>query len=200
MKGLIQKDILLMGNQKKSLGIILLCGLSMFFSMDGSGVVTYLAMVGSIAVLSTISYDELENGYSYLLTCPVSRITYVREKYAFSILWAAVCCVIGTAADICVSLIRNQLVLEEAGMSLMVSMMLALFMFALMIPLQLKYGREKSKYVLYGIFAVILFAGFWIQEMQLAAFEQLMNGLGDMHEGVNQQLMIYWNYLVITSK
>lgn len=37
-------------------------------------------MVEMIAI-STIAYDEMDHGYQFLLTLPINKKTYVREKY-----------------------------------------------------------------------------------------------------------------------
>lgn len=53
---------------------------------DLSMAVPYVTMMFSIFSLTTISYDEFDNGMSFLFTLPVNRVKYVVEKYIFGIL------------------------------------------------------------------------------------------------------------------
>lgn len=87
MKGLLIKDIKLMKNQKNFFFIMLFVAVAMLFAeFDSSFVVSYFTMIASMFVLSTISYDEYDNGYAFLFTMPFARKAYVKEKYMFSIL------------------------------------------------------------------------------------------------------------------
>ena len=79
MKGLFIKDLLLLKNQKRTLPLLVLCGIVMSASMQPSSAIIYLAVLGSMLCTGTISYDEMDHGYSFLFTLPVTRKTYVRE-------------------------------------------------------------------------------------------------------------------------
>jgi len=48
-------------------------------------IIAYITVMVGILTLTTISYDEFENGMGYLFMLPVSRREYVGEKYLFSI-------------------------------------------------------------------------------------------------------------------
>lgn len=87
MKGLIIKDFLLFKSQKMFLIIVILvAGGLLVTGMDTIYICTYLTFMLSNLALSTISYDEYENGASYLFSLPVTRTGYVREKYVFFLL------------------------------------------------------------------------------------------------------------------
>ena len=58
----------------------------LFAEFESTFVVSYFTMIASMFVLSTISYDEYDNGYAFLFSMPFSRTSYVKEKYVFSIL------------------------------------------------------------------------------------------------------------------
>jgi len=154
MKGLLTKDFYLLGNQYRSLLLILICGIGMSFGMDTFSGIVYLTMIGSIFSLSTLSYDEMENGYSYLLTFPVSRKTYAKEKYVFSFLMSVFFCLLGLIICIIVGFIKDGQLIEEIGENVITSLMMSVFLISIMLPLRLKYGSEKSKFVLFGIFGI----------------------------------------------
>ena len=56
------------------------------FAMDSTFVVTYFTMIGSLLVLTTISYDTFDNGMPFLMSLPVSGKTYAQEKFLFSLI------------------------------------------------------------------------------------------------------------------
>lgn len=152
MKGLLLKDLYFTLQQKKMF-LIILCFFFMFYITQGaeSGpfVITYVTLMGGMFVLSTISWDEFDNSLSYLLTMPIKREDYVREKYLFGFLgtlgfWSVV------------TLAYVFLDFQNAGENLLMAsiMLLVVLMFEMiMIPVQLKFGGDKGRIVLIGIVA-----------------------------------------------
>ncbi len=88
MAGLLEKDFRLIFSRWQTLIVFLICAIVIGNSMDGTFIIGYLSMLGMVLLVGTASYDELDNGMAFLFTLPVSRKTYVREKYIF--------CVVGT--------------------------------------------------------------------------------------------------------
>ena len=83
MKGLLIKDIRLMKGQSTIL-LALLILVAVFTGVvsdvSPSFVVAYITIFLSIFVASTISYDEYDHGYLFLMTLPITRNKYVNEK------------------------------------------------------------------------------------------------------------------------
>ena len=101
MKGLLIKDIrLLKGQSTILLALLVLVAVFMGVVSDVSSffVVAYITIFFSIFVASTISYDEYDNGYLFLMTLPVTRKKYVNEKYIFGILISIFAWCVGMAA------------------------------------------------------------------------------------------------------
>lgn len=48
-----------------------------------------MTMFGAMIAVGTLSYDETDNGLAFLMTLPVDRKTYVREKYLFILICTA---------------------------------------------------------------------------------------------------------------
>ena len=156
MLGLLEKDFRLTLTRKQTMLIFFLLALIMGFSMDSSFLIGYLTMLATIIAVGTLSYDEFDNGLTFLMTLPFDRKTYVIEKYLFSLIMAAAAWLIGTVLAFIGSFFRHAPVnlIEELPMFL--SLIPALFLSAaVFIPLQLKYGSEKSRVVLFLIFGVI---------------------------------------------
>jgi len=147
MKGLLIKDLKLMLGQKKFFLVVV--GMGIFFMFSNANPVSgvsYITMLLSIFTLSTISYDEFDNGMAFLMTLPIERKTYALEKYVFAGLVSLVSAVgtsvlayiIGMVMDIPVDM-------EEVIGVACVMVLLSWLMLAVTIPLQIKFGAEKGR-------------------------------------------------------
>ena len=86
MKGLLIKDYKLMLGQKSFLGMAALMSvLYLAIYKDPTFAVVFITVMCTMFTVSTLSYDEYENGMAYLFTLPISRNTYVLEKYVFAL-------------------------------------------------------------------------------------------------------------------
>ena len=79
MKGLMIKDLRLLFNQKKTWIMYVLLCVMMGFSTQGAFMVGYTVMLCGVLGISTISYDQAENGMPFLFTLPIDRQGYVRD-------------------------------------------------------------------------------------------------------------------------
>lgn len=156
MLGLIEKDLRLSLARKQTLLIFFAAALIMGISVQGAIVIGYLTMLATIVAVGTISYDEFDNGFAFLMTLPFDRKTYVREKYLFSLISAAAAWCVGAIMYCIGSVVRH----NASNLTVELPMLLAIIpvMYlsaAIMIPLQLKYGAEKSRIALFLVFGVI---------------------------------------------
>ena len=134
MLGLLVKDLRIALTRKFALLIILVIALIMGTSMEGPFIIGYVTMIALMLAVGTIIYDEMDNGYVFMMTMPLTRKTYVREKY---------------------------LLLEVIPISLVLIPVLFILP-AVMIPLQLKLGAERSRiatYIIFGFIAGLIFMG-----------------------------------------
>ena len=87
MKGLFVKDIELMKQQKQF--FILVVVMEVILNLAGSGSVSfatgYFTIVTAIFAITTISYDEFDNGMAYLMALPSSKKDYILSKYLLMI-------------------------------------------------------------------------------------------------------------------
>lgn len=165
MKGLLIKDIKLMLGQKKFFVVVV--GMGIFFMLSNespiSGV-SYITMLLSIFTLSTISYDEFDNGMSFLMTLPIERKTYVQEKYVFAGLTSFFSAIATSALAYMMGLIMKNPVdmLEVVGVAGLI-ILVSWLILAIMIPIQIKFGSEKGRIAmllamgaLFGMFYVLV--------------------------------------------
>ncbi len=156
MRGLIEKDLRLTLARRQTLIIFFVMALLMGISMDSSFIIGYLTMLAAIVSVGTISYDEFDNGFAFLMTLPFDRKTYVREKYLFSLILSAAAWCIGAVLYCIGSLIRHNAINLTDELPVLLAILPVLYLSAaILIPLQLKYGAEKSRLVFFIIFGVI---------------------------------------------
>ena len=160
MLGLMRKDFCLLLQRSRALVIMVGVGVIIGFSTDGGFLMGYLTMISAILSIGTISYDEFDNGYPFLLTLPVTRKSYVTAKYLFCLLgvlagWEAAsvifagCCLVKGEGFRMAQLTEALAFLPVAGL-----------MTAVMLPLQLKYGAEKSRLALAVLAGVVVALGY----------------------------------------
>lgn len=89
MKGLLIKDFRLLKGQVYFLLIV--TGCVIVFMINGSEAfgVAYVCSMVALLSLTTVSYDEYENGCAFLFTLPITKKDYVKEKYLFDGIFAS---------------------------------------------------------------------------------------------------------------
>ena len=160
MKSLLLKDLLLLRSQTKSSLIILAMGLLFGISMNSSFVIGYMGFLFVILALSTLSYDEFENGNVFLFTLPFTRKQYVCEKYVFCLLALFAGVIVGTVFALPGVLIHKDVpepfwdILSSAAVMVAGS----LLMLCIMIPTRLRFGSENGRTISGFILGILVAA------------------------------------------
>lgn len=176
MKGLLIKDVLLTTKvQGKVFGALILFAIVMTFATENTFfIVSYLTFICSIFSINAIAYDEFGNGYSFLFTLPVDVKNYVTSKYIFSVIMTVASAVISFLIASVVSVVKGKGgEIAEYGIPTLGIVALVFVYLAILIPLELKFGSEKSRMLIFGviggsmavIFAVVKMVG---QNQELA--------------------------------
>ena len=161
MKGLLIKDMRILMRQKTTFLIIIILGV--FLGTNGGDMsfsMGYMMMVSNTLVITTIAYDYHERGMSFLLTFPVSKKTYVTEKYLLSVFIGVVTSSVGMLLNVLGGLWGAQVAWNEFWVIAAVSMAAALLMLALYIPVYIKCGPEKSRVAILIVVGVFLAGGY----------------------------------------
>lgn len=163
MKGLLIKDFQLSLLNIRMLVII--CVVSIFIASSSTGsaafIISYVTIIFFMFVLTSISYDEIDHSISFLFTLPISRKTYVREKYIFSLICGMIGLVFSTAVCMVVGTVKNVNLIEPDMIPAALGIYLTLlFIVALMLPIQLKFGGDNGRIALFIVFGVIVAAIF----------------------------------------
>lgn len=177
MKGFFIKDLHLMLNQKKMLVMFFVIGLLLTISnSDMSFAVSYTMFVMAIMASGTISYDTFENGMAYLMVLPAKRRDYVIEKYILIFATALITGVLISGVALAVasgqgnSIDVKGLLLQCGGLFLTLMIMMSF-----MLPVNIKYGAEKGRLVLFAVFAIVFIAAYIIRNTNVFSQEQIEN-------------------------
>ena len=179
MKGLFVKDIELMKQQKQFFVLVVVMGV--ILNLAGSGSVSfaigYFTFVTAIFAITTISYDEFDNGLAFLMTLPVTRKQYVAEKYLLGAgLTVAAWGIEAITGVICKGVAELQGCLSEK----IIYIPLALLMLSVSLPLVIHFGAEKGRYIAMVMWAIIIAVVYiLIKTMGLSAdaVDAWLNGL-----------------------
>ena len=169
MRGLLVKDIALMRNQMKSFAVILAAAVIMMVANDNVALpVAYVCMVFAMFGINSISYDEFDNGYSFLFTLPFKRRQYVLSKYVFSLLSVLTGAVIAFVFMVAVLAFRGEMHTLTEQIDFMIGYSAGAMVFlSILLPIHLKYGAEKSRIALIVIAAVVVAMAFLLEKIPM---------------------------------
>ena len=161
MRGLIVKDIELMKQQKQFFILVLIMGV--IWNLSGntsSGFTTgYFTIITAIFTVTTMSYDEFDNGMAFLMTLPISRKEYVKEKYLLGIGLTGVAWVIAVVlALICNFTAHKGRDIAEIFVGGTSMICIALLMLAVIIPMSIYYGVEKGRQLAVVLWIILIAA------------------------------------------
>jgi len=167
----------LRGRAKKPIGVLtptkIIIGGGSCASKDNIGT--------AIFAITTISYDEFDNGLAFLMTLPVTRKQYVAEKYLLGAgLTAAAWGIEAITGVICKGVAELQGCLSEKIIGTLIYIPLALLMLAVSLPLVIHFGAEKGRYIAMVMWAIIFAVVYiLIKTMGLSAdaVDAWLNGL-----------------------
>ncbi|MGN0438494.1 MAG: ABC-2 transporter permease [Lachnospiraceae bacterium] len=167
MAGLMVKDFRLLLQRKQSLFVFLVIGIMLSFSQSSSiFVIGYLTFVSFTLASGTISYDEFDNGYPFLLTLPITRKTYVLEKY---LLCLAVIVVSWIAAVVLCfvmeGILGNPIMVKDTLLVSVAVLPTPIFFMDILIPVQIKYGAERARVVLIAVVGIITLIGYGVMKL-----------------------------------
>lgn len=156
MKGLFVKDFKLMMLQKNFLLLILAIVIGMLlFTDDVVFPLGFLSFIVSLFTVSTISYDDLDNGNAFLFTLPVTRNNYVTEKYSLGLLFGCAAWILATVLGLTAAVLKNTLPVSELLQSSLIILPMMIVVQAIMLPFQLKFGGDKGRIAMIGTFGAL---------------------------------------------
>ena len=156
MAGLFEKDLRILLQRKQTFVLFLVIAIVLGFTTEGTFVVGYTTFCILIFVMSTISYDEFDNGLSFLMTLPVTRRTYVMGKYVLCMLSCMAAWIFSVIVCICENQVKGAgVVTKELLIEAVVLLPIVILLMDRMIPVQMKFGAEKSRIVMIAVMGIV---------------------------------------------
>lgn len=194
MKGLLIKDFKLIKGQKNFFLMIIVVAIGMAaFYDDVTFVISFLTFVISLFTLSTISYDEFDNGNAFLFTLPISRTGYAIEKYCFGLLLGCGSWLLVTVLAVIVSIVKETAAISDIVMPTVMILPIVLILQAIMIPFQLKFGGEKGRIAIIGAMGFLFVVGIAVvkvAEMLGINIQNIINNLPTVSMGMLVAMVI----------
>lgn len=182
MAGLLVKDMRLILRNKPYVVLFIVLTVMLGFSQEGTFILGYFPYAMMILIINTIGYDEMDNGYQFLMTLPINAKTYVREKYILSLAGAVFSWLIAAILYFASRALHGTSIEIQSEVPLIAAFLLVIVLMGdLMIPLELKFGIENSRAVVAGLCGVLgvvifTFAKFTGDNGIVAAFSYSMSG------------------------
>lgn len=163
MKGLLLKDLRYMLTQKSFILLIVIIGFTLSLTQEDNElfVIGYLAFMGIVLGMTSITMDDQDHDLSFLFTLPLSRRSYVFEKYFFTFLMGALFCCIALAFALITRPFGDYQAPIDEILATTCGTLAGAFLFTnVLIPLQLKFGAERARiasFIAIGGFLAIIF-------------------------------------------
>ena len=158
MKGLLLKDLAIVKTQRTYALVVIL--IAMFMLLKGNDVMFVISYANIIFVMlgiNTLHYDAFDNGNSFLFTLPISRKTYVLEKYVFSMCSDFVGVSFSLILLVVVEFLTEFEVLTSENIASVLGLGCGAMVFlSIVLPIELKFGQEKSRIaMIVAIFVIV---------------------------------------------
>lgn len=127
----------------------------MILSDDMVFPIGFLSFIASLFTVSTISYDDFENGNAFLFTLPITRNNYVIEKYSLGLLFGCIAWISATVLGIIVTVSKDILPVTDLVQSSLIILPMMIVVQAIMLPFQLKFGGDKGRIAMIGAFGAL---------------------------------------------
>ena len=167
MKGLMIKDLKIILLQKRMVLLFLILGIAMMILyQDATYFSSYFIFLSLTLFMTTFSYDEYNNSLVYLLAMPLSKRTYILEKYLMLHLvsgsLALASCPFAIAYDYL--MLNHTSSMEIIELTLLLYLMVTLIS-SLYIHAIIKYGSEKSRLFVFASMILMMGLGYLVMNV-----------------------------------
>ena len=166
MKGLLIKDFKLMKMQKNFfIMIVVISFVVSLLTEDVTFMLGFISFITSLFKISTISYDEFDNGNAFLFTLPIDRKKYAAEKYVFGMLLGVCSLFLAIILAVILNLIEKSDTTSDILISAVMLLPFVFLLVSIMIPFQLKFGSEKGRIAISAALGIVFLISFILGEL-----------------------------------
>ena len=167
MKGMLIKDFRILKYQGKTLFLMLLVVavlMNLITDVGPTFIVGYITIIFSLFTVTTVSYDEFDNCYLFLMTLQKKKKKYVNEKYLFALLSIIFAWCAGIVLGIILMIVQPSGEVDAADWfgTCLGYIFTAWIFVSVMLPLRLKFDAEKARYANLIMIAAVAIAAFLI--------------------------------------
>lgn len=149
MRGLLEKDVRILLGRKNTLVMFLIIMAVMGYAMGSTFIIGYGCMLFGILAVGSISYDEFDNGFPFLMSLPITRREYVVEKFLFCGALTGIGWVVSAVIGAVFAVVGGEMpMFIDMWQENVAILMVFLAVVAVLIAVQLKFDVEKSRTVL----------------------------------------------------
>lgn len=161
MKGLILKDLLTLKNQMRNIMIIIIGFIILSIMMENYFYISFIIPFYIVMlVISTFSYDELNNANTYIVALPYNRKTIVKARYYLSLMSIITSLLIGAILSLVTPLLNPDMDFMSTFASSVATIIGVILVISLLMPCFYKFGVQKGRVILFiAIMAVSLLIG-----------------------------------------
>ncbi|BBK22314.1 ABC-2 transporter permease [Amedibacterium intestinale] len=161
MKGLLIKDFKLIKMHRNYFAMIIAIAFVIsLLTEDTTFMLGFISFITSMFTISTISYDEFDNGNAFLFTLPIDRKKYAAEKYVFGMLLGGCSLFLAIILAVILNLIEKSDTISNILISGGMLLPFILLLLSILIPFQLKFGSEKGRIVISAVFSIVFLISF----------------------------------------
>ena len=161
MKGLILKDLLTLKNQMRNIMIIIIGFIILSIMMENYFYIAFIIPFYIVMlVISTFSYDELNNANTYIVALPYNRKTIVKARYYLSLMSIITSLLIGAILSLVTPLLNPDMDFMSTFASSVATIIGVILVISLLMPCFYKFGVQKGRVILFiAIMAVSFLIG-----------------------------------------
>lgn len=175
MMGMVYKDFLV---QRKQLGyyiafFIMYTVLAVMEIMPTAIMYTMTVLIGMLVPMSTFAYDDLARWNKYAAATPAGRRGVVAGKYVFSLLAVLLAAAFSAVLVVAVLMLKPELgALDEMLIGLLICTLISILIDAVILPVFIKFGSEKSR-----VISIIIFVAIFGGILLLGQLAETMDGI-----------------------
>ncbi len=202
MKSLIIKDLYNIGHNAKSMFFILL--VFAFALIPFSGVEGYIfacAILCSMMIVTTFSFDDNSNWNRYAMIMPVSKSNLVAGKFITLLIFSAIGTICGLIIGTVGGLITGKIVFQPEGIFELLFLALAALVAAMIfggmsIPLVFQFGAEKGRMLILVSFLVPSAICFGVYQLLVLLGIEMTDQLVFVFVCCSPVIALAWDYVM----
>ncbi|SOC35643.1 ABC-2 transporter permease [Ureibacillus acetophenoni] len=177
MRALLMKDFLMLSKQIKMMVAIFAVLIIISFITNMTMVLVIFSLIfASLQLTTAFTFDEMSKWDKYANTLPVDRKTIVQSKYVLGLILIASGIVIFTPVVFLSDEMTRQLPFIDIFQTIVIVLSIALFYISLTIPLFIKFGTQKARFIIFAIVFLPVFGSGFIQYgLRTVGLNQLMS-------------------------